>query len=98
MNRTITKKEAGLIFLIDFKKAFDSISHKFIYSTLDFGRDIIGWISTFLLNRTAQLLIDGNLTDKILLEQGVPKGAIISTQLFILMYIINIINWCGGHI
>ena len=45
MDRTITKKEAGLILLIDFKKAFDSISHKFIYSTLDtlnFGRDLIG--------------------------------------------------------
>jgi hypothetical protein len=75
--------------------AFDSISHKFIYSTLktlNFGRDIIGWIRTFLLNRTAQILIGGNLTDKILLEQGVPQGDIISPQLFILMVEILLIK------
>jgi hypothetical protein len=44
MDRTITKKEAGLILLIVFKRAFNSISHKFIYDTLEslnFGRDII---------------------------------------------------------
>ena len=71
MDRTITKKVAGLILLIDFKKAFESISHKFIYSTpetLNFGKDIIGWIRTFLLYRTAQILIGGNLTEEILLE------------------------------
>ena len=47
MSSTITKKEAGLLLLIDFKKAFDSISHKFIFSTLKtlaFGSDIIKWI------------------------------------------------------
>ena len=34
MAKTITKKESALILLIDFKKAFDSISHTFIYNTL----------------------------------------------------------------
>ena len=31
MSSTITKKEAGLILLIDFKKAFDSLRHSFIF-------------------------------------------------------------------
>ena len=50
MSSTITKKEAGLILLIDFKKAFDSISHKFNFNTLKtlgIGSDIIYWISNF---------------------------------------------------
>ena len=95
MDRTITKKEAGLILLIDFKKTFDSISHKFIYDTLaslNFGKDLISWVRTFLLNRTAQILVGGNLTDAILLEQGVPQGDIISPQLFILMVEILLIK------
>ena len=99
MDRTITKKEAGLILLIDFKKAFDSISHKFIYSTLatlNFGSDLITWVETFLLNRTAQILIGGHLTDEILLEQGVPQGDIISPQLFILMVEILLIKITKG--
>jgi hypothetical protein len=73
MDRTITKKEAGLILLIDFKKAFDSISHKFIFNTLqtlNFGSVIINWIHTFLTNRTAQILLGGHLTEPIQLEQG----------------------------
>ena len=47
MNHTISKKESSLILLIDFEKAFDSISHDFIYTTLHkmgFGPDIIAWI------------------------------------------------------
>ena len=47
-------------------------------------------VSTFLLNRTAQILIGGNITDAILLEQG--KGEIISPQLFILMVEIFLIK------
>ena len=88
MHKTITKKESNLILLIDFKKAFDSISHTFIFNTLkalNFGPDIISWIKLFLHNRTAQILIGGNLTDPIFLEQGVPQGDIISPYLFIIM-------------
>ena len=37
-------KIEGLLLLIDFKKAFNSIDHKYIYNTMkafDFGDDII---------------------------------------------------------
>ena len=90
MNKTITKKQSALILLIDFKKAFDSISHTFIFNTLkafNFGPDIISWIKLFLHNRTAQILIGGNLTDQIPLEQGVPQGDIISPYLLSLIHI-----------
>ena len=63
--------------LIDFKKAFDSISHAFIFSTLKtlgFGPDIINWITLFLNNRKAQTLVGGHLTEQINLEQGVQQG------------------------
>merc|ERR1711888_89379 len=44
------KKEAALILLIDFKKAFDSIDHTFIDQSLKlfgFGENVQKWISTF---------------------------------------------------
>ena len=81
----IKSQKSGLILLIDFRKAFDSISHTFIHNTLKtlgFGPDIITWISTFLKNREAQILLGGHLTDRINLEQGVPQGDMISPYLF----------------
>ena len=77
-----------MILLIDFKKAFDSISHEFIYTTLHkmgFGPDICTWIKTFLSHRESFILLGGHLTDAIKLEQGVPQGDIISPYLFLLM-------------
>ena len=95
IRHTIKNKKSGLILLIDFRKAFDSISHTFIHNTLKslgFGPDIITWINTFLKNRDAQILIGGHLTDSINLEQGVPQGDIISPYLFILMVEILLIK------
>ena len=95
IKHTIKKKKSALILLIDFKKAFDSISHTFINNTLKtlgFGPDIITWISTFLKDRDAQILTGGHLTDKIVLEQGVPQGDIISPYLFIIMVEILLIK------
>ena len=95
ISHTIKKKKSALILLIDFKKAFDSISHTFIENTLKtlgFGPDIITWISTFLKNRDAQIFTGGHLTEKIILEQGVPQGDIISPYLFIIMVEILLIK------
>ena len=95
IEHTIKNKKSGLILLIDFRKAFDSISHTFIHNTLKtlgFGPDIITWISTFLKNRDAQILLGGHLTECIHLEQGVPQGDIISPYLFIIMVEILLIK------
>ena len=95
IRHTISTKKSGLILLIDFRKAFDSLSHTFIFNTLKtlgFGPDIITWISTFLRNRDAQILLGGHFTDCINLEQGVPQGDVISPYLFIVMVEILLIK------
>ena len=75
------KKSAGLILVIDFKKTFDSKNHKYIQAVLkkfNFGKDICDWINHFFNDRQGRILLNGHLTDKILLKQGVPQGEIIS--------------------
>ena len=77
----------GLLLLIDFKKAFDSIDHEYIYDVmegLNFGQDMIAWVRLFLTERVDHPLLGGHLTLKILLEQGVPQGDIISPFIFII--------------
>ena len=92
------KKMESLILLIDFKKAFDSLTHKYIDNCLkmfNFGQSIRRWISLFFSNREAYILLGGELTKKILLEQGVPQGDVVSPYIFILaveIFLIKIIH------
>ena len=81
--------------MIDFKKAFDSINHDFIKSTLEnlnFGNDMVQWVSLFFNNREAMILMGGHLTNKIFLKQGVPQGDIISPYIFIIVVEILLIK------
>ena len=88
MKHVKKERKNALILLIDFKKAFDSINHKFIKNTLSiygFGSDIISWVDLFFGEREAQILLGGHIIKKIHLRQGVPQGDIISPYIFILM-------------
>ena len=87
INHCNKRKLDGLLLLIDFKQAFDSIDHEFISKTLkafNFGEDIIDWVKLFFTERVAHIVMGGHLTMKILLEQGVPQGDIISPFIFII--------------
>ena len=81
------KKLESLILLIDFRKAFDSLSHKYINECLkmfNFGPSTQKWVSLFFCNREAYILLGGELTKKILLEQGIPQGDVVLPYVFIL--------------
>ena len=65
MHHTEIKSISGLLLLVDFEKAFDSVSWAFIYKVLKFygfGNSLILWIK--VLNQNAMLTVNqgGNLT------------------------------------
>ena len=77
----------GLLMLIDFEKAFDSVSWPFLYSVLDFfkfGPGFKTWIKTFNTNIQAYVLQMGFLSDSFLIERGCRQGDPISPYLFLL--------------
>ena len=56
-------KKPGMILLIDFSKAFDSINHEFIYESLNFfnfGPYFVKIVKTMLNSRKCNLMIDGS--------------------------------------
>ena len=73
--------------MVDFHKAFDSINHSYIDNCLKlygFRESIRKWVSLFFSKREAFILLGGNLSEKIILEQGVPQGDVISPYIFLL--------------
>ena len=77
----------GLILLVDFQKAFDSLSWNFINETLNksnFGANFIKWIHIFQKNSNSRVLLNGHLSKPFLLERGCRQGDPISPYLFIL--------------
>ena len=77
----------GLLLLIDFRKAFDSISHRFIEKSLklfNFGPRYRKWIRLLLQDFKGQINHGGNLTELFDMSRGARQGDPISSLLFIL--------------
>ena len=75
------------ILQIDFYKAFDTISHEYIISTaskLGIPDTLLKWIKIFLYNLTAQLNLNGSLSDLIPIKCGIRQGCPLSMLLFLI--------------
>ena len=79
--------KVGLLLLIDFEKAFDSISHSFIVKTLHFfgyGYSFIKWINLILNDLSSCINHCGNITERFNVGRSCRQGDPISPYLFIL--------------
>ena len=81
------KIDAGILLAIDFKKAFDSINHKFIFKTLKhfgFGKEYINMVRTLHQGAENAILNGGTTTRYFKLERSCRQGDCLSPYLFIL--------------
>ena len=92
MHFTEVKNKTGL--LIDFEKAFDSISWNFLYKALSyFGycENFVKWVNIFNTNVNAHVIQCGYLSNEIFIERGCHQGDTLS-PLFVFDRSRNIIN------
>jgi len=87
MEHTKSQNTPGILVLLDFQKAFDSLEWSFTMNTLDifnFGTRIKWWISTFYTNIESAVINNGFTTNWFKPSRGVRQGCPLSPYLFVL--------------
>ncbi|KAK1422577.1 hypothetical protein QVD17_17860 [Tagetes erecta] len=87
-------KLEGLIFKVDFNKAFDSVNWQFIDSILlqmNFPKRWRSWVMGILKSSKASVLINGSPTKEFYYSRGVRQGDPLSP--FIFLVVMEAFNW-----
>ena len=73
--------------VLDFAKAFDTVPHESLLGKLDHygvSGNLNTWIRAFLTSRTQRVMVDGELSESVSVDSGVPQGTVLWSLLFLL--------------
>ena len=71
------KKLEGFLVTMDIEKAFDSLDHDFLISTLEkygFGKNFILWVNILLRDQESCFINSGTTTNYVALGRGARQG------------------------
>jgi len=86
--KKLKNKEHVLAVFIDFERAYDMLHVPTLLQKLQklgIVGNVANWVKSFLFNRTFQVKVGTELSDKLLQQNGTPQGSVISPLLFLIM-------------
>ena len=101
--KSLDNSDITLLVLLDYSKAFDCANHKLILAklkSLGFKNGALKWISSYLSNRSQQVVTDNGESTWIELLNGVPQGSILGPLLFTILVsdISKELRFCKYHL
>ena len=87
MNRIRSKREIGIFFFIDFRKAFDLVDSKLLIFKMKkygFNQQAIELINNYFNDRTQVVKYDNHISSPLPINLSVPQGSVLGPILFLL--------------
>lgn len=82
--KELNEKKPTIAVLIDFQAAFDTFWHKAIIYKMNFDKNIINLVKSYITNRSFAVKINNELSNKHKIIAGAPQGGILSAIFFLI--------------
>lgn len=97
------ESKVSCLVLLDYSKAFDLINHNMLiakFGYYGFSDEICSWLSSYLRSRVQIVTLDGERSNSVTVEHGVPQGSILGPLLFKLYTsdLPSVIKNCSIHL